>query len=415
MEKEIMMLQNLQKRIKKNRVLTKNTIMKKVIFLVFIAIIAVTAAFGQSKNVTKANAAFTKGELAEAAEWIEPAITDEKTSVKGRTWYIRGQIYDAIAVSEDETVRAIDADALTKAGDSYRKTIEIEKEGSSYSGLAQINLDQLYNSVLGKGVEYYQTDDYENAYQSFLNVQKLSPQDTTGYLYAAMMAQQIDQFDDALMNYNKLFSLGYYPESALNSCIYLELNENDNPEKALEMVKLAQEKYPDNNNFQKQEVDILIKMEKLDEAIAELKIAIENEPENVTLLTNLGMLYDFNEDPESAAKYYKEAIVLEPTNRNALINLAVLYITNGDKVNKTAIDMDIKTYNKEGAAVEAKAKELWSEALPLLLTVLEADEKDELGLQNLQAVYSKLRDVDNAQKYYDLRKEYGYVIEEEDN
>jgi tetratricopeptide (TPR) repeat protein len=234
-------------------------------------------------------------------------------------------------------------------------------------------------------------------------------------LYAAMMAQQIDQFDDALMNYNKLFDLGYYPESALNSCIYIELNEKDNPEKALEIVKLAKEKYPENNNFHNQEVDILIKMEKLDEAIAELKIAIEHEPENVTLLTNLGMLCDFNGDPESAAKYYKEALVIEPTNRNALINLAVLYITNGDLINKTAIDMDIKTYNKEGAAVEARAKELWLEALPLLLTVLETDEKDELGLQNLQAVYSKLRDVDNAQKYYDLRKEYGYVIAEDDN
>ena len=74
--------------------------------------------------------------------------------------------------------------------------------------------------------------------------------------------------------------------------------------------------------------------------------------------------------------------------------------------------MDVKTYNKEGAKVEAQAKEEWKKSIALLEKVLEADEKDELALQNLQAVYSKLRDVENAQKYYDLRKEYGYVSDE---
>jgi tetratricopeptide (TPR) repeat protein len=386
--------------------------MKRLILLA-VTIFAVTAVFGQTKNVNKANTAFTKGELAEAAAYIEPAITDEKTKVKSRTWYTRGQIFDAIAMSEDESVRSIDPEALSKAAESYRKTMELEKDGSSYFGLAQIKLDQLYGAVLGKGVENYQNEDFEAAYQSFLDVQTVNPTDTTGYLYAAMMAQQLDMYDEALANYQKIFDLGYYPEAALNSSIYLELNEKDNAEKALEMIKLAQEKYPDNNNFQKQEVDILIKLEKLDEAIVELKEASDNEPDNALLLTNLGMLYDFNDDSENAIHYYKKALEIEPGNRNALINLAVLHIGNGDEINKKAINMDIRTYNKEGAEVEALAKLEWNKAVPLLEKVLEADEKDELALQNLQAVYSKLRDVEKAQEYYDLRVKYGYVAEED--
>ena len=385
--------------------------MKKVM-LFAVAFFTVTVVFGQSKNVNKANAAFTKGELAEAAANIEPAITDAKTSTKARTWYLRGQIYDAIALSEDAEVKKIDPDALAKAAESYRKTIAMEKEGSSYHGLAQIKLDQLSDAVLGRGVEYYQADDFAGAYAAFVDVQIVNPTDTTGYLYAAMMAQQIEQYDDALRNYQKVFDLDYYPEAALNSTIFIELNQNDNPEKALELVKLAQEKYPDNNNFQKQEVDILIKLEMMDEAIEELKEASLREPENALLLTNLGMLYDFNGETNQAIEYYLKALEVEDTNRNALINLAVLYIGNGDAINKEAINMDIKTYNKEGAAVEAKAKAEWSKALPLLNKALSADEKDELALQNLQAVYSKLRDVEKAQMYYDLRKEYGYVTEE---
>ena len=113
--------------------------MKKLIMLMLAVTLNFTA-FSQTKNVNKANTAYGKLEYAEAAALIEPATQDEKTKDKGRTWYIRGQIYGAIAMSEDESVQAIDPDALMKGVDSYKKVLEIEKEGSSYHGLAQIIL-----------------------------------------------------------------------------------------------------------------------------------------------------------------------------------------------------------------------------------------------------------------------------------
>ena len=85
--------------------------MKKLLTL-FMAFCLSFAALAQSKNVTKANTAFSKKEYAEAAALIEPATTDEKTALKGRTWYIRGEIYTEIALSEDEAIQAIDKDAL---------------------------------------------------------------------------------------------------------------------------------------------------------------------------------------------------------------------------------------------------------------------------------------------------------------
>ena len=47
--------------------------------------------------------------------------------------------------------------------------------------------------------------------------------------------------------------------------------------------------------------------------------------------------------------------------------------------------------------------------MPLLLKVVELDENDELGLQNLQAVYAKLKDGTNATKIYEKRKALGPV------
>jgi tetratricopeptide (TPR) repeat protein len=395
----------------KNQLIQTNKKMKKLMMLT-IFIFTVATVFGQGKNVTKANTLLTKGELAEAAALIEPAIAFEKTMEKGKTWYTRAQIYDKIAASEDESLKSSYPEALKIAAESYQKTKELEKEGSTYHGLATVGYDQLYGTALNKGVEGYNNGDYAAAYLSFMDVAAIAPTDTTGYLYGAMMAQEIENYDNALMNYNKLFELGVYKESAMNSVIYIYLNQKEDPAKALEYVKIAQEKFPEVANYQRQEVDILIKMDKMDDAIIELKDAIEREPENALLVSNLAMLYDMGENYDEAEKNYKKALELEPDNRNALVNLSVLYIGKGDEIMKVVNAMSIKEYNKNIDKAEKDAAIEYAKAIPLLTVVIGNDEKDELGLQNLQAVYAKLKDGDKAEEIYNKRKEYGYVTED---
>jgi len=385
--------------------------MKKLIMLM-LAVTVSLSAFAQPKNVNKANTAFGKMEYAEAIALIEPAILDEKTKDKGRTWYIRAQIYGAIAMSDDESVQAIDPDALMKGVESYKKVLEIEKEGSNYGGLSEINLGQLTGTVMNKGVEAYQADDYETAMYAFDAYTKVVPEDTTGYIYAALMAQQLERYEDVVKYYQGSFDIGYYPKSALNTVVYYQLNKLDNPDKAMEYIKLAMKQYPEDNDFRKTAVDILIKMDKIDEAIAELKVTIEEEPENSMLYTNLGLLYDSQEKYELAVEQYEKALEINPADRFSLINLAVFYIGLGDKINKQAIDMDVATYRKEGAAFEEKAKVEWNKAVPFLEKVLEADDADELALQNLHAVYFKLKDYDSAKKMETRRRELGYITDE---
>jgi tetratricopeptide (TPR) repeat protein len=383
----------------------------KQLMMLMLAVVISAAAIGQGKNVNKANTAFTKGELAEALALIEPATQDEKTKDKGRTWYIRGQIYGAIAGSDDQSVRDIAPDAYAKAAESYLKVIELEKDGSNYKGLAQINYDNLKADVLNSGVQAYQEDNFQGAYDSFKTYQEVSPEDTTGYIYAALMAQQLEDYETLVAEYDKLFALGYYPKSALNQVIYYNLNNLEKPEAALEYVNLAQEQYPEDNDFQKTAVDVYIKLDKMDDAINELQEAIALEPNNAKLYSNLGMLYDSQGDLEKARVQYEKALEIDPSDRFSLINLAVFYIGLGDDINKKAIEMDMATFRKEGDKVEAQARAEWKKAIPLLEKVLEGDDTDELALQNLHAVYYKLKDAENAKKVEKKRKDLGYIVE----
>jgi len=379
--------------------------------MLMLGTMAVFASYAQQKNVNKANTAFTKGDYAEAISFIEPAILDEKTKEKGRTWYVRGQIYGSITMSEDESVRAIDANSLYKSYDSYKKVLELEKEGSTYYGMTLINQPQLSGYVMSKGILAYEGDDFESALNAFDQFSKLIPEDTTGFLYAAQMAQQLERYEDAISYYESVFDLGYFPKNGLSLVIYFQLSKLENPEKALEFAKLAQQKYPDESDYKKTEVDILIKMDKLGDAIAELKNAISMEPENAMLYSNLGLLYDSQDNSEAAVEQYVKALELDPSDRFSLINLAVFYIGQGDKLNKKAIDMDVKTYNKDGAKLEAEAKLEWQKALPLLEKVREANNEDELALQNLHAVYFKLKDYENAAKMEKTRRDLGYIVD----
>ena len=106
--------------------------MKKPALVVLVTFIALEV-FGQNSNVNKANTYISDGRLAEARELIDEAAVHEKTKDKGRTWYVRGLVYAAIASSSDTEIRDIDPNAAIVAHESFEKVKVIEREGCNYS------------------------------------------------------------------------------------------------------------------------------------------------------------------------------------------------------------------------------------------------------------------------------------------
>jgi len=398
--------------------LTKVT-MRKLTMLTAL-ILTVTTVFGQMKNVNKAKTALENEEIAEALALIVPATADAKSGAKTRTWLLQGDIYKAILLSSDDAVKALDGEALNKAIASYKKVMEIGKEGSPDYASAQMNLDHtidftqtgLAKSVLNGGAAAFQSGDYETAYADFINFTKISPKDTTGFMFGGIAASQLEKYDDALKNFKQVLALGYFEKSIVNSIIDIELNKLKKYDDALKTIELGKEKFPDDNNFNKLEVDAFIKMEKLDEAIDHLKSTIETEPDNAGLFINLGMLYAYNNDYEHAIPHYKKALELKPDDMTAIENLADAYISQGNVYNKQASDMDIKTFTKEGDKVMAQAKEWYEKAIPLLETSNEMKPDDKTLLQALNGLYIRLKQNDKAEAIYNQRVKLGYIDEE---
>jgi len=381
--------------------------MKKLALLVIFCL-TVAGVYAQNSAVNKANTFMTKGDLAMAKEQIDLAVNHEKTKNKPNTWYIKGQVYEKIAFSEDPAFKDMSDDAMNTAVEAYNKAKELD-EGNKFGGLADIQMDNMWGQLINKGAEYYNQDDYSNALIYFAKSATLKPTDTTGFYYAGIAAQQAENYDAALSNYYKLIDLDYHNEDIYSSVIYLERSHNEDNQKALEVLAKAREHFPENDALMKEEINLLILEKQTDQALGKLKAAVESDPNNANLYYNMAYISEQTGDDDEALTYYKKAIEIDPTYFDATFNVAVNYYNKAAEILKKANDMDLRTYQKEGKKIEEEARVEFANALPYLERALEIKSEDKVVLETLQTVYVQLKMNDKAEAIYKKMEELGYT------
>ena len=358
-------------------------------------VLFVLNAQGQSSALKKAGLYVKDGELVKAKEQIDLAAAHDKTKGKGKTWYTKGIVYSEIYYSEDEQFLDMKADALKQAVNAFNKVHELEKENTYYDILAGTELDKLYRHLLDKGSEQYSKKNYAESIEYFENIQILKPKDTIGYLYAGIAAIQTKNVDKVIDNYTKLIDIGIEDPTIYTSLVYYLSNDKEEYDKALKYVRMGKDKFPHNMDIPRQEVNILIKTDKFEEAITKLQKSLETDP-NAQSYFSLGVLYDAVDETDKSIESYKNAIEVDPTYFNAYYNLSVKYVDSAGKLLNKANNMDIRTYQKEGKALEDKANEVYKQGLPYLEKVHELDPKDDQIITSLGVIYSRLGMRDKA-------------------
>ncbi len=380
--------------------------MKRVTLLAVFSLVAVFA-LAQSSAVNKAETFRKDGKLAEAKPLVDQAIEHEKTKDKGKTWYVRGQVYEDIATSADPAVTSIDSDAANKAIEAYAKVQNMEKEGSTYYSFAQIRIDNMWAAFLNAGASKYGEGDYESAINNFLICQKVKPMDTTAYLYAGAAAQSAEKYDLALESYYKLVELGSKKADVYGSLIALEKLHNRDTAKAMALVQEALEHNPGNDGLKREEINLLIMTNKLEDAKAKLLATIEDDPDNHQLYYSLAYMYDETGDDDNAVKSYEQALGIKPDFFEANFNLAVLLYNKGAEKYKEANNLSIQEYQKKGADIEAEGKEWLAKSLPYWEAAYGAKQDDLATISNLQSVYVRLKMNDKAEEMAKRAEELG--------
>ena len=188
-----------------------------------------------------------------------------------------------------------------------------------------------------------------------------------------------------------------FPEIVKNiALIYTQL---DKKEEAIAAVKEARAENPDDLGLILTEANLYIQLGEKDRFSQLMEQAIAQDPNNPTLYYNLGVV---TEDAAQARSYYEKAIELDPNMQEAYLNLVALILEAEpalvEKMNSLgrsrADEMKYEELKKEREG-------LYKECVPILQKLVELDSGNQEAVKTLMNIYYTL---DNMEGYAEMKK-----------
>ncbi len=385
--------------------------MKRTIILMSLALIIVLAACSPRTKVSSSQSLKDTGKLDEALQTINEAIDPtaenaEKTVNWPRTWEVRGEIYQAIYQSKDQAVKQLSDDPLTEAFNSYKKAFDLDTD-NKFSNSLKVKMTLLTNDLTNQAVEAFNAEDYNKALRSFeqiLAIQDLPiiAQDSPGAIdtviifNAGLAAYNAENYDKAIEYYKQAAATGYN-EARTYSLIANAYQLKKDTLGALTTLQEGFEKYPEDNVVLTSMIQIYLNMNKTEDAMRYLSMAIEKEPNNATYHFAQGTLYEKMNNNTKAIESYDKAIKADPSMFNAYYNMGALYYNEGVKQIEVANAVPTNK-NEEYEAELKKADEWFKKALPYMEKCYELKPDDNMTKESLKNLYYRLKDMDNYNK-----------------
>jgi TPR repeat protein len=386
--------------------------MKKIVVLV-VMVMTVTLAFGQKAVRQTASNYLKDGKLDKALENINICIQDPSTAQDARAWYIRGNIYLAIANSKEPAYKALDTIPIPKVLESYRKALEYDPKpeypkkefyDNIFTQVAQLR--QYYDD---QGVVLYNAKKYKEAMTYLENAANaldvVNVTDTVSLKWAAQAAVFANEPAKAKELYSKLMQVKVKDPAVYSGLADIYKNAKDSAT-ALKIIREGFKANPNNLTLIIAETNVYLAFSDVDKAISQLQLAAKRDTGNFMIYNALGGQYDkiFTDTTKSkkirddaynnAILYYQKSIKLKPDYMDANLNLGALYFNIAAPIYLDAKNLPLDEKEKYATMIK-KANEYYILAVPYLEKVSELDPTNIQALLSLKQAYNSL---DNKEK-----------------
>lgn len=267
--------------------------MKKVVVASALSLTALVVGVPMAVAQNNAILNFQSGTLDKAKTEIDKAMSDAKLSTKAKTWYYRGQIYEAIATDQTGVYAKLDSNAALIAYESYKKAMEVEPNGGKMTKeiTEALGGQRLYSGLMSQGATKYQAKNFKDAIKMMSLAGEVMPKDTLSPLYTGISAQQAQDVTLAKAQFEKYMTNGGKDPSVIYSLATLYRNDKD-IDKALATLDRGLQVLPGNKDLAAEKVNVMLTSGRTEEAIASMKQLVEKDPTNFQNILNLGILYD---------------------------------------------------------------------------------------------------------------------------
>lgn len=390
--------------------------------------------------------------LHEAFDMINIAAGASETSSNWVTLNSQGEIYNTIA-NQIVNIRQLnigDMESLPKADDpaltaytAYAKALEVAaKKFQTKDALKGIRAVQ--TNLNNMGIYAYEDGKFEKAFMHFngvLEAHRLlidagmesmleSDDSYQEQMYiTGLAALSANKIAEATPIFNELKASGaqkaaiyealYKIEAADALAADSKLSEEDQValmEKAYVNLDEGRQQFPDDISLLFAEINHFLRINKLDVLISKLESAIEKEPENISLYSTMGNVYDNLYQRETKAgnteaaqghfdnalKYYNQALERKSDFTDAIYSIGALYFNKAATMTQELQSL-ADDFSKEGQKRYEELQGLvnaeFENALPFFERVERIKPNDVNTLIALKEIFARKSDYDKSNEF----------------
>lgn len=374
--------------------------MKKLLLFIFIIPLVVAAQKPVKPSMPKAEKALRAGDFATAKAIIDATVASEKFADNGKAWYLKGLIYAGIDTTSNEAAKSLVADPFPDAKAAFEKAYSLDKDKGSFingpNGFPlltdQVNA-YMAQKYFDKGLKAYQDNkDYDEAFKQVERTLYFVPKDTSILLNAGLFfAPSAEEHQKSIDYLQRYIDEGGTSPDAYTMIFSAYRDQIKDDEKALAAVKAGMKAFPDNKEFPKYELDMFIRMGKLQEAKAAMERQAANDPSDHETRYFLGVINQQLGNNDEARKWYDESVKLDPKYFEPRLAIAELVYFDAKKVKAEMNQLGITAEDKKKRfELDQVLVENLKKALPYWEACEKINPDDEKVLDNLYSIYSDL-------------------------
>ncbi|MBR9921733.1 MAG: hypothetical protein GYB31_12915 [Bacteroidetes bacterium] len=429
--------------------------MKKLFFSLIAMMMVAGASFAQDagKDLRKATRALSAyhldptnnaSKLDEAKDLIDSAIKSDEVNKDPKAWIAKGEIYNGLVQKEynmlmqglvvKDTAYTLPEDITDTAAEAVRsfntgaKLAEKKSETrDAYKGLAET---ASYLQEFGN--RYLQTNEFAKAYQPLQLVLEIhensvaagedailqTDEDVSNNKYiVAYCASVSGKADMAKKYFQELVDEGFGEPGVYAAYVNMLMREETPDNTKIEAVlDKGKNMFPGDTDLLFAEINYYLRQGRLDELTGKLQTAIEKEPDNATLYSTLGNVYDqlFQQELEAgndeksseyfdqALKYYNLAVEKDPEYVEAVYSIGALYFNEAAAVSKELIELE-SDFSPDGIKrYESKKEEmmgLFDKALPYFKEAEAKNPNDINTLIALREIFARKDDIEKSNEF----------------
>ena len=161
-----------------------------------------------------------------------------------------------------------------------------------------------------RGSSYYQMGAFQKAVRNFSTAIELEPNNSDLYLYLGNSYGELDMFEDAIRNFNMAREISYGDYYNNLKKAYNDLNA-ENYSTALGRASSAIEENPTDSIPHLYKGIALYNLGQINGSTIHLNTALDLDPNNPTILYNLGLAYLASDNPKEAITHFQSAVGLD--------------------------------------------------------------------------------------------------------